>query len=56
MPSPITAAVTYYNKSDYTRAIADFDQILKLNPALEAACRNRAKAQAALACRKPAKA
>ena len=47
--------LAYYYKGDYKRAIADYDQALRFNPALDVARRNREKAQAALASRTPAK-
>ena len=45
----------YLKKGDDERAIADYDQALTFNPALDVARRNREKAQAALASRTPAK-
>ena len=41
---------TYYGKGDYGRALADYDQAIKINPRMEPRARqNRERAQAALA-------
>ncbi len=39
-PTPI-AGTTYYHKRDYTRAIADFDQAIRLNPNSQTAYHDR---------------
>jgi tetratricopeptide (TPR) repeat protein len=43
--------VAYAAKGDYERAIADYDQAIRLDPANGPARRNRARAQAALRAR-----
>ena len=40
--------VAWFAKEDFTRAIADFDEALKLNPRLPGACGNRGEARVIL--------